>query len=367
MSSLPSTAVEGVNNFPTNGQQNDFLPKQSRFASRTDSHVNRDNPHLIGRDDYHGPEGGEYADRTNRTFDPRRGRRSRSRSRSPGPYQREDTWGRLRGPGGYSPPRRNMSDGDTYRSRGSGAYGGSGQTTGYQDRGNRSGHGSSGSGRFHGRGRGGPPLQSRPIPTFESSPESASVPPTSSSSSSIPPHKTVPNSVPQLNPRLLNAPYLNDFDFTTCDFSTPSSWEALAASFEKTNGHIPSQEELMQVVMMVAMTSTPAVDPTFSGPFDMPDSENSHLHGSNGEVSQRRVSDIDGTGLEVAGTTQVTDRVMTGINLNPTSPAGQEGQPAETDESAKEDMADHADAASEGADSRSSSMQMSESPGDPNN
>ncbi len=73
-SSLPSTAVEGVNNFPTNGQQNDFLPKQSRFASRTDSHLNRDNPHLISRDDYHGPEAGEYADRTNRTFDPRRGR-----------------------------------------------------------------------------------------------------------------------------------------------------------------------------------------------------------------------------------------------------------------------------------------------------
>ena len=246
-----------------------------------------------------------------------------------------------------------MSDGDIYRSRASGSYGGSGQATGYQDdhpprgevnwdRGFRHGPG-----RFQSKGRGGAPPPSRPIPTFESSAESASAPPTSSSSSynsSIPPQNTIPN--PQLNPRLLNAPYLNEFDFSICDFSTPPSWEALAASFEKTNGYVPSQEELMQIVMMVAVTSVP-VDPTFKGEITSP--------GEHGEASQGPTSDIDGT---AGGSTQVSDPAATDTNPNATSLTGQERQ---DDKSADEEMVDQTDVAPEDA-SRSSSMQMSESP-----
>jgi hypothetical protein len=51
-----------------------------------------------------------------------------------------------------------------------------------------------------------------------------------------------------------NVPYLYQFDFTAHDFSQPSAWEALAKSFQMTNGYTPSQEELMAIVMMAMQT-----------------------------------------------------------------------------------------------------------------
>ena len=46
---------------------------------------------------------------------------------------------------------------------------------------------------------------------------------------------------------------LEGFDFNTFDFTSPASWEALGKAWEVTNGVIPTQEVLMQFVMMLSM------------------------------------------------------------------------------------------------------------------
>lgn len=43
------------------------------------------------------------------------------------------------------------------------------------------------------------------------------------------------------------------FDLTTFDFTSPASWEALGKAWEATNGVTPTQEMLMQFVMMSSM------------------------------------------------------------------------------------------------------------------
>ena len=47
---------------------------------------------------------------------------------------------------------------------------------------------------------------------------------------------------------------LDGFDFTTFDFTSPTSWEALGKAWEVTNGVTPTQEILMQFVMMSGMS-----------------------------------------------------------------------------------------------------------------
>ena len=46
---------------------------------------------------------------------------------------------------------------------------------------------------------------------------------------------------------------LDSFDFTTFNFTSPASWEALGKAWEVTNGVTPTQEVLMQFVMMSGM------------------------------------------------------------------------------------------------------------------
>ena len=46
---------------------------------------------------------------------------------------------------------------------------------------------------------------------------------------------------------------LDSFDFTTFNFTSPASWEALGKAWEVTNGVAPTQEMLMQFVMMSSM------------------------------------------------------------------------------------------------------------------
>ena len=43
---------------------------------------------------------------------------------------------------------------------------------------------------------------------------------------------------------------LDTFDFSTFDFTSPASWELLGKAWEVTNGTVPTQEMLMQLVMM---------------------------------------------------------------------------------------------------------------------
>jgi protein NRD1 len=43
---------------------------------------------------------------------------------------------------------------------------------------------------------------------------------------------------------------LQNFDFTKFEFTSPASWEALGKAWQVTNGYFPSQEELLQLVMM---------------------------------------------------------------------------------------------------------------------
>jgi len=46
---------------------------------------------------------------------------------------------------------------------------------------------------------------------------------------------------------------LDSFDFATFDFTSPASWEALGKAWEVTNGVAPTQETLMQFVMVSSM------------------------------------------------------------------------------------------------------------------
>ena len=46
---------------------------------------------------------------------------------------------------------------------------------------------------------------------------------------------------------------LESFEITTFDFTSPASWEALGKAWEVTNGVTPTQEVLMQFVMMMSM------------------------------------------------------------------------------------------------------------------
>lgn len=47
---------------------------------------------------------------------------------------------------------------------------------------------------------------------------------------------------------------LDSFDLTTFDLTSPVSWEALGKAWEATNGVSPTQETLMQFVMMSGMS-----------------------------------------------------------------------------------------------------------------
>lgn len=47
---------------------------------------------------------------------------------------------------------------------------------------------------------------------------------------------------------------LDSFDLNTFDFTSPASWEALGKAWEVTNGVVPTQEILMQFVMMSSMS-----------------------------------------------------------------------------------------------------------------
>lgn len=47
---------------------------------------------------------------------------------------------------------------------------------------------------------------------------------------------------------------LDSFDLTTFDFTSPASWEALGKAWEVTNGVVPTQETLMQFMMMSSMS-----------------------------------------------------------------------------------------------------------------
>ncbi|EJU03895.1 hypothetical protein DACRYDRAFT_21301 [Dacryopinax primogenitus] len=71
---------------------------------------------------------------------------------------------------------------------------------------------------------------------------STSSPPSSSSVAPIPTVLDVPNRIG-----------LDKFDWSTFNFGSPESWDALGKAFQVTNGHLPSQEEVMTIVMQSQM------------------------------------------------------------------------------------------------------------------
>jgi protein NRD1 len=58
---------------------------------------------------------------------------------------------------------------------------------------------------------------------------------------------------------------LDSFDLTTFDFTSPTSWEALGKAWEVTNGVTPTQEMLMQFVMMSSMSIGMGMDAGVGG------------------------------------------------------------------------------------------------------
>lgn len=72
-------------------------------------------------------------------------------------------------------------------------------------------------------------------------PQQSSPAPAANTSSQI-------NSAPAAD-KTPSQPGLDKFDMSTFDFTAPSSWEALGKMWQVTYGYLPSQEELMQLVM----------------------------------------------------------------------------------------------------------------------
>lgn len=76
---------------------------------------------------------------------------------------------------------------------------------------------------------------------------------------------------------------LEGFDFTAFNFTSPTSWEALGKAWEVTNGVVPTQEMLMQFVMMMSMSMGPGMGVGTGGlGMGQPDDQWNGVQGSGG-------------------------------------------------------------------------------------
>ena len=91
---------------------------------------------------------------------------------------------------------------------------------------------------------------------------------------------------------------LESFDFTAFDFTSPASWEALGKAWEVTNGVTPTQEVLMQFMMMLSMGMGPGV-----GGFEAGQPQDQYGTQGSGGWSTGEMGWSDG-GAEVIGETQ---------------------------------------------------------------
>ena len=73
---------------------------------------------------------------------------------------------------------------------------------------------------------------------------------------------------------------LETFNFSLFNPTDPASWKALGDAFEVTNGYLPSQEELMQVIMAQMMSMGMGMDSGFMGVPNQSSAESSQEYGS---------------------------------------------------------------------------------------
>ena len=95
---------------------------------------------------------------------------------------------------------------------------------------------------------------------------------------------------------------LGGFDFTTFDFTSPASWEALGKAWEVANGVAPTQEMLMQFVMMSGMGMGMGMSTMGGFGMEQPANQWDGVQGSEG-WNAGGTGWTDG-GVEVAGETQ---------------------------------------------------------------
>ena len=98
---------------------------------------------------------------------------------------------------------------------------------------------------------------------------------------------------------------LEGFDFTAFDFTSPTAWGALGKAWEVTNGVVPTQEMLMQFVMMMSMSMGTGMGAGASG-FGMgqPDDQWNGVQGSTSEGWNAGGVEWSDGGAEVVGETQ---------------------------------------------------------------
>ena len=91
---------------------------------------------------------------------------------------------------------------------------------------------------------------------------------------------------------------LDTFDFASFNPTDPGSWVELGNAFEITNGYLPSQEELMQLVMGQMMSVASTMGGMASGGFTDMDGTNSNVL-DQGQVREKGFAeDAYGSGLD---------------------------------------------------------------------
>ena len=96
---------------------------------------------------------------------------------------------------------------------------------------------------------------------------------------------------------------LEGFDLNTFNFTSPASWEALGKAWEVTHGVIPTQEVLMQFVMMLSMGMGTGVDG-----FGVGQQQNQWNGAQGSEDWNAGEMDWSGGGVEVVGETQSQEK-----------------------------------------------------------
>ena len=100
---------------------------------------------------------------------------------------------------------------------------------------------------------------------------------------------------------------LASFDFTTFDFTSPASWEALGKAWEVTNGVTPTQEVLMQFVMMSGMGMGMGMGMGGFG-MEQPQNQWDGAQGSEGWNAGGTEWNDGGVGVVVVGETQSQEK-----------------------------------------------------------
>ncbi|KDQ61537.1 hypothetical protein JAAARDRAFT_122738 [Jaapia argillacea MUCL 33604] len=112
---------------------------------------------------------------------------------------------------------------------------------------------------------------------------------------------TAPKAAEQgATPQTTSQEGLETFDFTTFDYTSPAAWELLGKAWAVSYGYLPSQEELMQLVVARSMTDVGAAS-TSQGTMQGDQWSANGWMGSYGGIGNEEMWNGDGQGDWTAG------------------------------------------------------------------